>query len=115
MVNDRRRGIWWHMRTIEIPLTPEPQIFSIQFGQKSYRLRFAYANVVDGGWFLDVFDDDNNPLVCGIPLITGLDLLAPYYYLEIPAMLILVNKTKPFQVPAFEELGTVARLYAVVP
>lgn len=103
------------MKTIEIPLTPEPQTFSITFGTKTYRLRFAYTKWPEAGWLLDISDDQGNALVCGIPLVTGLNLLAPYAYLDIPALLYVVNKKDPFMPPEFNNLGTDVKLYAVVP
>ncbi len=42
-------------------------------------------------WGLDIGDASNNPIVCGIPLIPGVNLLAQYAYLGISGELI-VNK-----------------------
>lgn len=36
------------------------------------------------GWALDLYDSDGVPLVQGIALVTGLDLLFPYRHLDVP-------------------------------
>jgi hypothetical protein len=58
------------------------------------RVRFrldTYTNKADGSWYLDIFDGDGVALVQGIALVTGLDLLFPYRYLDVPAGALFVN------------------------
>ncbi len=56
------------------------------------RFRFdTYTNKVDGCWYLDLFDEDDNALIQGIALVTGLDLLFPYRHLDVPAGILFVN------------------------
>lgn len=45
----------------EIPLTPEPQRFSISIGATTYNLRFGWNENDMGGWFMDIADDNENP------------------------------------------------------
>lgn len=62
-----------------IPLTPEPQAFSITLGGTEYQLIVRWCDAPEGGWLLDIGTPDNAAiLVAGIPLITGVDLLDPY-------------------------------------
>lgn len=51
----------------------------------------TYTNKVSGGWFLDLFDGDDNPLVLGVALVTGLDLLYPFRHLDVPPGVLFVN------------------------
>jgi len=51
----------------------------------------TYTNKADGRWYLDLFDDAGAPIVLGIGLATGLDLLYPYRYLDVPAGILFVN------------------------
>lgn len=51
----------------------------------------TYTNRADGSWYMDLFDTDGTPLVQGIALVTGLDLLYPYRYLPVPAGVLFVN------------------------
>ena len=89
------------MALYEIPLTPEPQTFGITLAGRSLRLtvRWAESPVPDipGGWLLDIMDapDDATPLVCGIPLVAGCDLLKPYGYLQLGGALYLDGEEPP--------------------
>ncbi|WP_298032507.1 hypothetical protein [uncultured Desulfovibrio sp.] len=95
------------MALYEIPLTPEPQSFGIHLAGRELRLVLRWAEsptaAVPGGWLLDILDapDDTVPLVCGIPLVAGCDLLAPYSYLEFGGSL-RVSGDVP---PTLENLG----------
>lgn len=57
----------------------------------------TYTNRQDGGWYFDLFDGDGVPLVQGVAIVTGLDLLFPYRYLDVPAGLLFVNDHRPPQ------------------
>ena len=95
------------MALYEIPLTPEPQAFGITLAGRSLRLVLRWAESpaadVPGGWLLDILDqpDDVTPLVCGIPLVAGCDLLAPYAYLS-PGGSLWVSGGMP---PTLDNLG----------
>ena len=89
------------MALYEIPLTPEPQAFGISLAGRSLRLVLRWAESpaadVPGGWVLDILDqpDDTIPLICGIPLVAGCDLLAPYAYLELGGALYISGDMPP--------------------
>jgi len=52
----------------------------------------TYTNKVDGGWYLDVFDADDNPLIAGLAIASGLDLFFPYRHLSaLPPGSLFVN------------------------
>lgn len=61
-----------------IPLTPEPQSFSITLGGVEYSLTARWCDAQEGGWLLDIGRAEGAVLVAAIPLVTGVDLLAPY-------------------------------------
>lgn len=66
-----------------IPLSPEPQSFGITLAGKEYRLTVRWFVADDGGWHLDIQEPENAaPIIMGIPLVTGCDLLAQYAYME---------------------------------
>lgn len=89
----------------EIPLSPQPQVFGITIGGSPYRLRFLYQNVTQGGWTMDVMDSSSNPIVCGIPLVTGANLLAQYAYLGVQGSLYVQSDGDAAAVPTFANLG----------
>lgn len=64
-----------------IPLTPEPQRFSIVLAGRELLLAVRWMDAPEGGWLLDMADAEGVPLVSGIPLVAGCDLLEPYAYL----------------------------------
>lgn len=51
----------------------------------------AYTNKADSSWYMDLFDSNDDPLVTGIAIATGLDLLFPYRYLAVPPGILFVN------------------------
>jgi hypothetical protein len=90
----------------EIPLQiGTPQTFQITLGQTDYQLTLLYRNVTDGGWTLDISDTVGNPIVQGIPLVTGVDLLAQYAHLGFGGKLWVQTLSDPDAVPTFRNLG----------
>lgn len=96
----------------EIPTSTTPQAFQIALAGVTYNLVLKW-NLQNGSWMIDIADADNNPLVNGIPLITGADLLAQYAYLGIGGQLRVQTDTDVDAVPTAENLGTHGHLYFV--
>ena len=103
-------------RLYEIPLTPEPQRFSIALGGRSYLLRVYWADGPEGGWMLDIplpgqADAGGNgmPLLAGIPLVSGGDLLGQHRHLGIAGGLYVETELPP----ALDKLGRESRLLFV--
>lgn len=99
------------MATFKIPLTPEPQTFFISLAGVKYRLTLRFRAATDAGWVLDIADAQGAPLVEGIALVTGTDLLAPYAYLGIGGKLVVRSDADPDAVPTFANLGVGSQLY----
>lgn len=98
----------------EIPLMATPQAFSIQLWSTTYSLTVTYRDIDDGGWLLDIADNDGNSLVAGIPLITGANLLAQYPDLGFEGGLwVQTDGANPDDVPTFDNIGTSSHLYFV--
>lgn len=101
--------------TYEIPLTPESQTFQISLVGVAYQLTVTWRDAPSGGWFLDIADANLNPIIQGIPLITGADLLAQYRHLPVPAgQLWVATDGNPNAVPTFSNLGITSHLYFTV-
>ena len=97
----------------QIPLQPQPQQISVQLGANAYQMRFVFRDPF--GWFMDIADVSNTPLVSGIPLVTGADLLAQYRYLEFGfALVVQSDGEDPDLPPTFLNLGVSSHLYAVL-
>lgn len=74
----------------EIPTGPSARTLSTVLAGQTYSLRLAYAEAPEGGWFIDIADDAGKPLIAGLMLTSGPDLLQPYPNLGIKAKLYLV-------------------------
>jgi hypothetical protein len=96
----------------EIPLSPEPQAFRIVLADKTYGLLLRW-NIESHNWVLDISDADGAPLVLGIPIVTGTDLLGQYKHLGIGGSLVAQTDHNPYVVPTFTSLGVTGRLYFV--
>lgn len=98
-----------------IPLINAPQQAQVRLAGVQYTLTLIYRDDPGGlgGWVLDIGDALNNPILTGVPLVTGADLLAQYEYLGIGGQLIVATSSVPDAVPTFTNLGGDANLYFV--
>jgi predicted Zn-dependent protease with MMP-like domain len=99
------------MANFEIPLTPNPQRFNITLSGVQYRLAVVWRNAEQGGWVLDIADVNGNPIIQGIPLVTGANLLEQYDYLGLGGVLWCQTTDNPDAVPTFDNLGVGSHLY----
>jgi hypothetical protein len=64
------------MAIFEIPTSPAPRTMQVAFPNgQTYSLRLIYLFTPDDCWMIDIADEFGNPIVCGIPLVAGVDLL----------------------------------------
>lgn len=97
----------------EIPLSPKAQVFNVSLAGVDYNMRIVW-NTASLCWVLDIADTDGVPILQGLPLVTGADLLAQYAYLGIRGGLI-VTVDDGIGVPTFAGLGVQGHLYFIVP
>jgi len=101
------------MTPYEVPLTNEAQTFLIELGAVTYQLRFYWVPISEC-WSLDISTKLGEPLISGIPVITGVDLLQPYAYLGFTGRLMVQTDSDPDAVPTLGNLGSSGRVYFVV-
>jgi predicted Zn-dependent protease with MMP-like domain len=97
-----------------VPLQPNPQQFTIQLSGVTYTITLNYRQVpawvgiepAIGGWVMDIGDSNNNPIIQGIPLVTGANLLGKYTYLGFVGTLWVQTLNDPDAVPTYKNLGT---------
>lgn len=94
---------------IEIPLTPRAQKFAIQLAGVQYQMTLIWRNAA--GWVLDIANNDRTPLIQGIPLVAGADLLAQYRYLGIGGQLFVMSDPAVLAPPTQTNLGIETHLY----
>ena len=101
------------MQTFEIPLTAQPQSFNVTLVGIEYQFSLSWRDAA-GGWFLDIADQAGNALLSGIPLVTGVNLLAQYGYMGFGFEL-WVQTDAADAPPTYTNLGTESHLYCVTP
>lgn len=103
------------MSTIyEIPLSSEPQSFSVDLGGTTYRIIMLW-NIISSVWTLDFYNKDEAPVLRGVPLVANVDLLAAYPHLNFGGTLIAKTDDSPDTPPTFDNLGLTGHLYFEVP
>lgn len=98
------------MNTTEIPLSANNQQFSISIAGNQYLMRVNWRGSL---WMLDISDATNNPLVLGIPLITGTDLLEQYQHLGFGFSLVVICDVSGQENPTEFDLGNQSHLLIV--
>lgn len=90
----------------EIPLNNGNQKFNIRLGGVQYKFQLIYRVK---SWYLDIFDTAENPLIAGLPLVMGDNLLIQHQYI-IKGSLYVLN-TNEDENQAFSDLGTLIKLF----
>ena len=98
----------------EIPLSGGPQALRVPIGGVNYRFTLKW-NRPASCWVLDIADASGTDLVCGVPLVTGIDLLYPFQYLGLGVQLFVQSDFDANQQPTYDSLGKTSRLFLVVP
>lgn len=100
------------MAAYEINLSPQAQTFLITLANKVYRLTLRY-NAFHQAWVIDIETQAQEPIVRGIPMVTGADLLEQYKYLGIEGKLFVQSTGDVMAVPGYSDLGGSGRLFFV--
>lgn len=98
------------MALYKVPLSPVAQTFDIYLGGVHYKINLQW-NAEIPAWSIDISDvNTGNPLVYGIPLVTGCNLLEAYDYLGFqgPLVAIVDGSLEP---PNYDNLGNSGNLY----
>lgn len=100
---------------LEIPLQSSTnQRFAIDLAGVSYILDVRW-NTKASCWNMDVLDASGNKIVCGLPFVTGADLLEQFPYLNVGGSMYVQSDNDTDLVPTFASLGDTGHLYFVVP
>ncbi|OON35597.1 hypothetical protein BTJ39_22235 [Izhakiella australiensis] len=99
------------MQAAEIPLTPDNQQFSIGINGASYSFKAIWRD--DAGWVIDLMDGNGAGIIYGIPLVTGVNLMAQYNYLSLGFGLAVVCDDPLQDKPTKTGLGLTSHLYAI--
>jgi hypothetical protein len=102
------------MEIFKIPLTPVPQSFSIVLGGVHYILNLHWnAAEQMQFWTIDIADaNTREPIINGIPLVTGCNLLDQFEYLGFKGGLIAYVSGSDER-PGYDDLGDAGNLFFV--
>lgn len=103
------------MATFEFPLSPNAQQMTVPIGDRELTFRFAWSDSPDGGWFVDISTLDGAPLVRGLPLTAGENVLQQFGYLGIGGAIYVQTDADPFVEPTYDNLGLNGRVFLVTP
>ncbi len=100
------------MSTYEVPLSPKPQSLTINLPNgTTIGLSFLFQFNDDNCWIMDISDVSGNPLACGIPFVTGADLLEQYAYLGLGVQMWCSTDGNLSTPPSWYNLGISAHLW----
>lgn len=98
------------MQISEIPLSPDNQRFTITLNGTTLQMSVTWRELF---WCLDISDAAGTPLIMGLPLITGADLLAQYRHLRLGFSLYVSLDNPVNENPTKTDLGINSHLYAI--
>lgn len=99
------------MASFLIPLSGIAENFTISLRNQPYNFQIRYCDAEAGGWFLNLLTGNDVPLAMGLPMVTGLDLLQQYAYLNVGGELWVYSADPAEPEPTFDNLGTAVKLY----
>lgn len=66
-------------------------------------------------WIVDVNDENGVPIVAGMAMVTGADLLEQFQYLGLGFQMIVQSDNNPDEVPSYTTLGKTGHLFIPSP
>ena len=97
----------------EIPLEPAAQTFRIALAGVVYSITLWWSTI-GNCWNMSFADANQVPIIDSIPLVTGVDLLGPFEYLDFGGQLTVQTDHDAGAIPTFANLGTTSHVYFVV-
>ena len=101
--------------TYEFPLRPEAQQIRIQLGTVEYIVRFGWGDTADGGWFIDISDAEAVPLLRGLALTAGENVLQQFDYLGIAGEIRVQTDGDDLVEPTYANLGSNGKVLFITP
>lgn len=99
----------------EFPLRPEAQQMTIELASVLYTVRFGWCDTPDGGWFMDLGTYEGAPLIQGLPLTAGEDVLQQFAYLGIGGEIRVETDGNSLVEPTYGDLGSNGKVLFIAP
>ena len=97
---------------LELPLTAAAQTFSTSVAGQEYTFQITW-NTTNVCWMINILDTSGNKILSGVPMVTGVDLLEQFEYLNFGFQMYAQTDNDTNAVPTFENMGTTSHLYVV--
>jgi hypothetical protein len=101
------------MAIYQIPLTNTNQTLQTSLLGVVYTLVVCW-NALANLWYLDINDVNNNPILNGLPMTAGVNLLKQFGYLGIGGALVAQNVVNPNDPIGYSDLGQTGFLLFLV-
>lgn len=98
------------MTTYEIPLKPENQRLTVLIGETNYNLRVMWCAASET-WVLDISDSNDVPILHGVNLVSGADLLSQHEHLGIGVKMFCGSDGDLLRPPGAADLGITSHLW----
>jgi len=98
------------VNVLQIPVPARPTVFTMPLGGVIYTWR-TYWLAPSQCWVVNIADQFGNPLIQGVPLVPGTNLLGQYAYVGPGGVLFVRVDHDPEAVPDFTHLGITARVF----
>lgn len=92
------------MAQYQIPLAEGSQTFTVTLGDYQCKVSVIFRDADGGGWFIDVERTDGSAAVYGLPLVTGVDLLAQHKHLGLGGLSVQLSGGG-MEYPSFDDMG----------
>jgi len=100
------------MAVYQIPLSNKNQKLQISLLGTVYTLIVRWNALADL-WYLDINDVNNAPILNGLPLTAGVDVLKQFRYLGIGGALVAQNVSSPNAPVTYDGLGSTGFLFFI--
>ena len=98
------------MTVYSIPLYSGAQQFQVSLEDRTVQIRLIWREAEGGGWIMDLLETDGTPILAGLPLRCGQNLLEQYQYLGLGKMMCLIDGDDSRD-PTYEDMGSTLQLY----
>ena len=102
------------MPVYNVPLTNKNQTLQTSLLGITYILTVRW-NALANLWYLDINDANNTPILNGVPMTAGVNLLKQFAYLGINGALVAQNVSNPNLPIGEADLGVTGFLLFIVP
>lgn len=92
------------MAVAQLALNPGNHVFSTVLGDDTFTMQVLYRDAPLGGWYLDMINTVSGVSIWGIPITSGVDVLAQFQHLGWGHLRFEFGPNVS-EVPTFDEMG----------